>query len=147
MGALQERIMALEVSTQVALDHLESVPENLSLLEDFKDTGESQCRRDMIEERYTKYKEIVSSLHQQLEDSKQRVQQFKNVKMDAGISDIEVAAPSSSWRTQNSFLSSSLISDSALMKRMIPFDTSATKEDSTDIAVSEMKLQAERGKQ
>ncbi|NWZ50576.1 CE128 protein, partial [Haliaeetus albicilla] len=104
-------------STQVALDHLESVPENLSLLEDFKDTG-SQCRRDMIEERYTKYKEIVSSLHQQLEDSKQRVQQFKvcvctpNVKMDAGISDIEVAAPSSSWRTQNSFLSSSLISDS-----------------------------------
>ncbi|XP_069639822.1 centrosomal protein of 128 kDa isoform X4 [Haliaeetus albicilla] len=148
MGALQERIMALEVSTQVALDHLESVPENLSLLEDFKDTGESQCRRDMIEERYTKYKEIVSSLHQQLEDSKQRVQQFKNVKMDAGISDMEVAAPSSSWRTQNSFLSSSLISDSgSLMKRMIPFDTSATKEDSTDIAVSEMKLQAERGKQ
>lgn len=32
------------------------------------------------------------------------------------------------------------------MKRMIPFDTSATKEDSTDIAASEMKLQAERGK-
>ncbi|KAM9651737.1 centrosomal protein of 128 kDa isoform 6-T11 [Morphnus guianensis] len=148
MGALQERIMALEVSTQVALDHLESVPEKLSLLEDFKDSGESHCRREMIEERYTKYKEIVSSLHQQLEDSKQRVQQFKDVKMDAEISDTEVAAPSSSWRTQNSFLSSSLISDSgSLMKRMIPFDTSATKEDSTDIAVSEMKLQAERGKQ
>ncbi|XP_052638865.1 centrosomal protein of 128 kDa isoform X5 [Harpia harpyja] len=148
MGALQERIMALEVSTQVALDHLESVPEKLSLLEDFKDTGESHCRREMIEERYTKYKEIVSSLHQQLEDSKQRVQQFEDVKMDAEISDTEVAAPSSSWRTQNSFLSSSLISDSgSLMKRMIPFDTSATKEDSTDIAVSEMKLQAERGKQ
>lgn len=32
--------------------------------------------------------------------------------MDAEISDIEVAAPSSSWRTQNSFLSSSLLSDS-----------------------------------
>ncbi|XP_049681548.1 centrosomal protein of 128 kDa isoform X4 [Accipiter gentilis] len=147
MGALQERIMALEVSTQVALDHLESVPENLSLLEDFKDTGESHCRKEMIQERYTKYKEIVSSLHQQLEDSKQRVQQFKDVKMDAEISDTEMAAPSSSWRTQNSFLSSSLISDSgSLMKRMIPFDTSATKEDSTDIAASEMKLQAERGK-
>ncbi|XP_075007483.1 centrosomal protein of 128 kDa isoform X11 [Calonectris borealis] len=39
MGALQERIMALEVSTRVALDHLESVPEKLSLLEDFKDIG------------------------------------------------------------------------------------------------------------
>ncbi|XP_075609896.1 centrosomal protein of 128 kDa isoform X2 [Balearica regulorum gibbericeps] len=148
MGALQERIMALEASTRVALDHLESVPEKLSLLEDFKDSGESHCRREMIEERYTKYKEIVSSLQQQLEDSKQRVQQFKDVKTDAEISDIEVAAPSSSWRTQNSFLSSSLLSDSgSLTKRMVPFDTRATKEDSINVAVSEMKLQAERGKQ
>ncbi|NWU89952.1 CE128 protein, partial [Upupa epops] len=64
-------------STQVALDHLESVPENLSLLEGFKDTGDSHCRREMIEERYAKYKEIVNSLQQQLEDSKQRVQQLK----------------------------------------------------------------------
>ncbi|NXQ81683.1 CE128 protein, partial [Nyctibius grandis] len=64
-------------SIRVALDHLESVPEKMSLLEDFKDTGESHGRREMIEERYMKYKEIVSSLQQQLEDSKQRVQQFK----------------------------------------------------------------------
>ncbi|XP_065492448.1 centrosomal protein of 128 kDa [Caloenas nicobarica] len=148
VGALQERIMALEVSTRVALDHLESVPEKLSLSEDFKDIGESHCRREMIEERYTKYKEIVSSLQQQLEDSKQRVQKFKDVKMDAEISDIEVAAPSSTWRAQNSFLSSSLLSDSgSLMKRMVPFDTSATKEDSINVAGSDMKLQTERGKQ
>ncbi|KAF1430278.1 hypothetical protein FQV23_0004319, partial [Spheniscus humboldti] len=104
-------------STRVALDHLESVPEKLSLLEDFKDIG-SHCRREMIEERYTKYKEIVSSLQQQLEDSNQKVQQFKvclctpDVKMDAEISDVEVAAPTSSWQTQNSFLSSSPLSDS-----------------------------------
>ncbi|KAM6273903.1 centrosomal protein of 128 kDa isoform 2-T2 [Porphyrio hochstetteri] len=148
MGALQERIMAIEVSTRVALDHLESVPEKLSLLEDLKDTGESLCRREMIEERYTKYKEIVSSLQQQLEDSKQRVQQFKNVKMDAEIPDMEAAAPSSSWQTQNSFLSSSLLSDSGShLKRMVPFDTETTKEDSINVAVSEMKLQAERRKQ
>ncbi|KFO76460.1 Centrosomal protein of 128 kDa, partial [Cuculus canorus] len=101
-------------STRVALDHLESVPEKLSLLEDLKDTRESHSQREMIEERYTKYKEIVSSLQKQLEDSKQRVQQFKvcDVKMDAEISNIEVAAPSYSWQTQNSFLSSSLLSDS-----------------------------------
>ncbi|XP_035757918.1 centrosomal protein of 128 kDa-like [Egretta garzetta] len=140
--------MALEVSTRVALDHLESVPEKLNLLEDYKDIGDSHCRREMIEERYTKYKEIVSSLQQQLEDSKQRVQQFKDVKMDAETSDTEVAAPSSSWRTQNSFLSSSLLSDSgSLMKKMVPFDTSATKEDSINVAISEMKLQAERRKE
>ncbi|NXT99578.1 CE128 protein, partial [Buphagus erythrorhynchus] len=63
-------------STRVALNHLESVPEKLSLLEDCKDTG-SRCRREMIEERYMKYKEIVSSLQQQLEDSKQKVGQVK----------------------------------------------------------------------
>ncbi|NXG34676.1 CE128 protein, partial [Dromaius novaehollandiae] len=62
-------------STRVALDHLESVPEKLSLLEDFKDIGVRKM--EMIEERYMKYKEIVSSLQRQLEDSKKRVQQFK----------------------------------------------------------------------
>ncbi|KAI1237680.1 hypothetical protein IHE44_0013765 [Lamprotornis superbus] len=122
MGALQERIMALEM--------------------------ESRCRKEMIEERYMKYKEIVSSLHQQLEDSKQRVGQVKDVKMDAEISDIEVAAHSSRWRSQNSFLCSSLLSSSdSLTKGTVPLDTSATKEDSTNVAVSEMKLQAEGGKQ
>ncbi|NXG46208.1 CE128 protein, partial [Psilopogon haemacephalus] len=98
-------------STRVALDHLESVPEKLSLLEDFKAAG-SHCRREMIEERYMKYKEIVSSLQKQLEDSKQRVKQFKDVKMDSEISAIEVSTPYSSWRTQNSILSSSMLSDS-----------------------------------
>ncbi|XP_072479349.1 centrosomal protein of 128 kDa isoform X3 [Notamacropus eugenii] len=34
------RVCALERSTRVALDHLESVPEKLSLLEDFKDFGD-----------------------------------------------------------------------------------------------------------
>ncbi|XP_053924789.1 centrosomal protein of 128 kDa isoform X3 [Cuculus canorus] len=122
MGTLQERMMALEV--------------------------ESHSQREMIEERYTKYKEIVSSLQKQLEDSKQRVQQFKDVKMDAEISNIEVAAPSYSWQTQNSFLSSSLLSDSnSLRRRIVPFDTSAIEEDSINIAVSEMKQQAERGNQ
>ncbi|OWK09585.1 hypothetical protein Celaphus_00005934, partial [Cervus elaphus hippelaphus] len=36
MESLQDRVNALETSTRVALDHLESVPEKLSLLEDFK---------------------------------------------------------------------------------------------------------------
>ncbi|XP_068048787.1 centrosomal protein of 128 kDa isoform X2 [Anomalospiza imberbis] len=122
MEALQERIMALEM--------------------------ESHCRREMIEERYMRYKEIVTSLQQQLEDSKQRAGQVKDVKMDAEISDVEVAAHSSSWRTQNSFLCSSLLSSSgSLMKGMVPLDTSGTKEDSTNAAVSEMKLQADGGKQ
>ncbi|NXO25851.1 CE128 protein, partial [Cisticola juncidis] len=114
-------------STRVALNHLESVPEKLSLLEDCKDTTDSHCQKEMIEERYMKYKDIVRSLQQQLENSKQRVRQVKvcvctplfcpnysqsDVKMDAEISGVEVAAHSSSWRTQNSFLCSSLLSSS-----------------------------------
>ncbi|NWH84833.1 CE128 protein, partial [Aegithalos caudatus] len=107
-------------STRVALNHLESVPEKLSLLEDCKDSAESRCRREMIEERYMKYKDIVSSLQQQLEESKLRVGQVKvcvftplgDVKRDAEISGIEVTAHSSNWRTQNSFLCSSLLSSS-----------------------------------
>ncbi|NWT53656.1 CE128 protein, partial [Erythrocercus mccallii] len=107
-------------STRVALNHLESVPEKLSLLEDCNDTAESRCQKEMIEERYMKYKDLVSSLQQQLEDSKQRVRQVKvcvctplcDVKRDAEISGIEVAAHSSSWRTQTSFLCSSLLSSS-----------------------------------
>ncbi|XP_059706079.1 centrosomal protein of 128 kDa isoform X7 [Haemorhous mexicanus] len=147
VGALQERIMALEMSTRVALNHLESVPEKLSLLEDCRDTGESHCRREMIEERYMRYKDLVTSLQQQLEDSKQRVGQVKDVKMDAEISDVEVAAHSS-WRTQNSFLCSSPLSSSgSLMKGMVPLDTSGIKEDSAKVALSDMKLQAEGGKQ
>ncbi|OXB65624.1 hypothetical protein ASZ78_011509 [Callipepla squamata] len=148
IGALQERIMSLEMSTRVALDHLESVPEKLSLLEDFKDNEESHCRREMIEERYTKYKEIVTSLQQQLEGSKQGVQQFKDMEMDAEISGIQVAASSSCCRTPNNLLSSSLLSDSSsCMQRIVPFDISATKEDTLDVAVNEMKLHAGRGKQ
>ncbi|XP_073205440.1 centrosomal protein of 128 kDa isoform X5 [Lepidochelys kempii] len=114
MRALQERIMALETSTRMALDHLESVPEKLSLLEDFRDFGESHRQKEIIEERYTKYKEIVGSLQQQLEDSKRRIKNFKDEKMDADVSDIQAAAFSSNWRTKTSFMSSSLLSDSGL---------------------------------
>ncbi|XP_074091700.1 centrosomal protein of 128 kDa isoform X3 [Macrotis lagotis] len=42
MEYLQNRVYALEKSTQVALDHLESVPEKLSLLKDFKAFGDKK---------------------------------------------------------------------------------------------------------
>ncbi|XP_050809177.1 centrosomal protein of 128 kDa isoform X1 [Gopherus flavomarginatus] len=147
MAALQERIMGLETSTRVALDHLESVPEKLSLLEDFKDLGESHRQKEIIEERYTKYKEIVGSLQEQLDDSKRRIRNFKDEKMDADVSDIQAAALSSNWQTKTSFMSSSLLSDSgSFIRRMVPFNLNTTKEDPISIAVNEMKSQAEKEK-
>uniref|UniRef100_A0A9J8CWK1 Centrosomal protein 128 n=1 Tax=Cyprinus carpio carpio TaxID=630221 RepID=A0A9J8CWK1_CYPCA len=53
------------MGTRLALDHLESVPEKLSLLENFKDLEESQRQREMVEQRYAKYKEIVDNLQHQ----------------------------------------------------------------------------------
>ncbi|XP_074854880.1 centrosomal protein of 128 kDa [Carettochelys insculpta] len=148
MEALQERIMALETSTRVALDHLESVPEKLSLLEDFKDFGESHRPREIIEERYTKYKEIVGSLQQQLEDSKRGIKKFKDEKMDDDdVSSIQAAALPSNWRTKTSFMSSSLISNSgSFMRRMIPFDLNTCVEDSIGTSVNEVKSPTEKEK-
>ncbi|XP_025036956.2 centrosomal protein of 128 kDa isoform X3 [Pelodiscus sinensis] len=147
MEVLQERIMSLETSTRVALDHLESVPEKLSLLEDFKEFGESHHQREIIEERYTKYKEIVGSLQQQLEDSKHRIKNFKDEKMDAPVSNIQAAALSSNWRTKTNFMSSSLLSDSgSFMRRTVPFDLNRSKEDPISMTVNEVKSQAEKEK-
>ncbi|XP_078516120.1 centrosomal protein of 128 kDa [Lissotriton helveticus] len=123
MRALQDRVVDLEMSTRVALDHLESVPEKLSLLEDVKGLGESQQQREIIEERYSKYREIVSSLQQQLEDSKRRIQEYRAEKKNADAQSSRLGALSSSLRGQHSFLSSSLLSDSALsQKRVVPLD-------------------------
>uniref|UniRef100_A0A9J7YGQ7 Uncharacterized protein n=1 Tax=Cyprinus carpio carpio TaxID=630221 RepID=A0A9J7YGQ7_CYPCA len=56
-------------NTRLALDNLESVPEKLRLLENFKD----------LEQRYAKYKEIVGDLQHQLEESKRRIQEYSNI--------------------------------------------------------------------
>ncbi|MBN3280832.1 CE128 protein, partial [Polyodon spathula] len=77
MRTLQDRIVELEMSTRLALDHLESVPEKLNLLEDFRDLEDSQRQREMIEQRYAKYKEIVGTLQHQLEESKRRIQEYR----------------------------------------------------------------------
>ncbi|XP_029453563.1 centrosomal protein of 128 kDa isoform X6 [Rhinatrema bivittatum] len=111
MRALQDRIVDLEMSTRVALDHLESVPDKLNLLEDFKDLGETHREREMIEERYAKYREIVGSLQQQLEDSKRRIEEYRDEKLDMDTYSTRLKTVSSSLRGPNSFLSSSLLSD------------------------------------
>ncbi|XP_043929970.1 centrosomal protein of 128 kDa [Protopterus annectens] len=137
MRALQDRIVDLETSTRVALDHLESVPEKLSLLEDFRDLEESQRQRGMIEERYAKYKEIVGSLQQQLEDSKRRIQEYKDEKMDASARSFRLANFSSSLRGQNSFFSSSLLSDAGYADRekRMNFTLNGEETDSTNQAL------------
>ncbi|XP_075049607.1 centrosomal protein of 128 kDa isoform X2 [Mixophyes fleayi] len=112
MWLLQDRIVDLERSTRTALDHLESVPEKLSLLDDMKDLSDSHLQREVMEERYAQYREIVGSLQQQLEDSKCRIQEYREEKLKADVQSARLTALSSSLRANSGFLSSSLRSDS-----------------------------------
>ncbi|KAL7872240.1 hypothetical protein SRHO_G00072230 [Serrasalmus rhombeus] len=104
MRSLQDRVLDLEMSTRLALDHLDSVPEKLSLLEDFKDLEESQRQREAVEQRYAKYKEIVGALQHQLEESKRRIQEYRDEKLDATSWSLHLDGLSLSLRSQNKSL-------------------------------------------
>uniref|UniRef100_A0A672ZBT0 Centrosomal protein 128 n=1 Tax=Sphaeramia orbicularis TaxID=375764 RepID=A0A672ZBT0_9TELE len=69
--------VSVEYSYRLALDHLESIPEKQCLMENFKDLEESQRQRELVEQRYTKYKEIVWDLQHQLDESKRRIQEYR----------------------------------------------------------------------
>ncbi|XP_048035382.1 centrosomal protein of 128 kDa-like isoform X2 [Megalobrama amblycephala] len=97
-------------STRLALDHLESVPEKLSLLENFKDFEESQRQREMMEQRYAKYKEIVGDLQHQLEESKRRIQEYRDEKLDATCRSLQLTGLTSSLLSQSNFLTRSSLS-------------------------------------
>ncbi|KAL7387757.1 hypothetical protein ABVT39_000460 [Epinephelus coioides] len=111
MRSLQDRVLDLEMNTRVALDHLESIPEKQCLMENFKDLEESQRQRELVEQRYTKYKEIVWDLQHQLDESKRRIQEYRDEKLDATSRSLRLAALSSSMKGPSTFLSSSLRSD------------------------------------
>uniref|UniRef100_A0A8D3BWE6 Centrosomal protein 128 n=1 Tax=Scophthalmus maximus TaxID=52904 RepID=A0A8D3BWE6_SCOMX len=110
MRSLQERVLDVETSTRVALDHLESIPEKQSLMENFKDLEESQRQKEVVEQRYTKCKEIFWDLQHQLDDSKRRIQECREEKLDATSRSLKLAALSSSIKGPRTFLGSSLTS-------------------------------------
>ncbi|XP_073788149.1 centrosomal protein of 128 kDa isoform X3 [Danio rerio] len=107
---LQDRIIDLETSTKLALDHLESVPEKLSLLENFKDLEESQRQREMVELRYARYTEIVGDLQRQLEESKRRIQEYRDEKLDATCRSLQLSGLTSSLLSQSNILTNSSLS-------------------------------------
>nr|XP_029133077.1 centrosomal protein of 128 kDa isoform X3 [Labrus bergylta] len=111
MRSLQDRVLDLESNTRVALDHLESLPEKPCLMENFKDLEESQRQREIVEERHTKYREIVWDLQHQLDESKRRIQDYRDEKLDATSRSLRLAALSSSIKDPSTFLSSTLTSD------------------------------------
>ncbi|XP_074540992.1 centrosomal protein of 128 kDa isoform X2 [Halichoeres trimaculatus] len=111
MRNLQDRVLDVEMSTRAALDHLESIPEKPCLMKNFKDLEESQQQREIFEKHHTKYKEIVWDLQHQLDESKRRIQEYRDEKLDATSRSLRLAALSSSIKDSSTFLSSSLRSD------------------------------------
>ncbi|KAM4713639.1 LOW QUALITY PROTEIN: centrosomal protein of 128 kDa [Anableps anableps] len=111
MRSLQDRVLDLEMNTRVALEHLESIPKKKCLLEDLKDLEESQQQKEFVEQRYVKYKEIVQDLQHQLDESKRRIQEYRNEKLDATSRSLKLAALSSSIKGPTTFLSSTQRSD------------------------------------
>ncbi|KAM3919957.1 centrosomal protein of 128 kDa [Leptodactylus fuscus] len=137
MWLLQDRVVDLERSTRMALDHLESVPEKLSLLDDMKDLNDSHLQREVMEERYAQYREIVGSLQQQLEDSKRRIQEYREEKLKADAQSARLSALSASLRGNNNFFSSSLHSEAnSSMKRGHPTSFDSIKAQTMGPALS-----------
>ncbi|CAJ0951046.1 unnamed protein product [Ranitomeya imitator] len=135
--AVQEQSRRMSHRVLACLDHLESVPEKLSLLDDMKDLNDSHLQREVMEERYAQYREIVGSLQQQLEDSKRRIQECREEKFKADVQSARLSALSASLRGNGSFLSSSLRSgtNSPLKKGHHP-SVESVKEHSIGTAVS-----------
>nr|XP_055144536.1 centrosomal protein of 128 kDa isoform X3 [Symphalangus syndactylus] len=124
MGSLQ--------STRVALDHLESVPEKLSLLEDFKDFRDSCSSSDRTDGRYSKYRVRRNSLQYHQDDTKYRTKSFKGDRTFLEGSHTHGLDHSSSWQDHSHFLSSPRFSYmNSFTKRTVAPDSASNKEDAT----------------
>ncbi|XP_006864848.1 PREDICTED: centrosomal protein of 128 kDa [Chrysochloris asiatica] len=146
MESLQDRVNALETSTRVALDHLESVPEKLSLLEDFKDFRDSCGLSERSDGRYSKYKVQRESLQLRCrDDAKYRIKSFKADKIVPEGSHAHGLDHSSSWQGHSSFLSSPRFSYlNSVAKRTVSLDSTSIKEDPTSLTMNEKRPQSKK---
>nr|XP_011764062.1 centrosomal protein of 128 kDa-like [Macaca nemestrina] len=127
-----DRVIALETSTRVALDHLESVPEKLSLLEDFKDFRDSCSSSERTDGRYSKYRVRRNSLQHHQDDIKYRTKSFKGDRTFPEGSHTHGLDHSSSWQDHSRFLSSPRFSYmNSFTKRTVAPDSASNKEDAT----------------
>nr|XP_055160535.1 centrosomal protein of 128 kDa isoform X3 [Nyctereutes procyonoides] len=146
MESLQDRVNALETSTRLALDHLESVPEKLSLLEDFKDFRDFRSlSAERIDGRYSKYRVHRESLQQHRDDIKYRVRSFKDDRLFTESSHTHGFEHSSSWHDHSHFLSSPRFSHlNSFAKRTVAPDSPSIKEDATGLPMDGTSTQSKK---
>ncbi|XP_054547860.1 centrosomal protein of 128 kDa isoform X3 [Talpa occidentalis] len=129
-----DRVNALETSTRVALDHLESVPEKLSLLEDFKDFRDSHSFSERIDGRFPKHRVHREPLQQHRDGTKYRIKSLKGDRSFAESCHVHGLDHSTSWQDQGSFLSSPRFSHlNSFTQRTFAPDSSLNKEDASSL--------------
>uniref|UniRef100_A0A8C5LEL8 Centrosomal protein 128 n=1 Tax=Jaculus jaculus TaxID=51337 RepID=A0A8C5LEL8_JACJA len=146
MESLQDRVNALEMSNRVALDHLESVPEKLSLLEGFKDLRDSCNSSERPDGRYSRFRIHRDSLQQHRDDTKFRFKGFKDDRLFTEGSHAHGLDHSTSWQDHGRFLSSPRFSHSCptFTKRTTAPDSASIKEDATSSPMNGTSLQSKK---
>ncbi|XP_059544975.1 centrosomal protein of 128 kDa isoform X3 [Myotis daubentonii] len=132
-------------STRVALDHLESVPEKLSLLEGFKGFRDSHSLSERTDGRYSKYRVPRESLQQRRDEPKYRIRNFKDDRTFAESAHAHGLDHSSSWQDHSRFLSAPRFSHSAsFTKRTFAPDSTSTKDDATGLPMDGTSPQSKK---
>uniref|UniRef100_A0A8D0U517 Centrosomal protein 128 n=1 Tax=Sus scrofa TaxID=9823 RepID=A0A8D0U517_PIG len=145
MESLQDRVNALEMSTRVALDHLESVPEKLSLLEDFKGFRDSRSLSERSDGRYSRYRFSRESLQQRQDDTTYRIPNFKDDRDFVERSHAHGLDQSSSWQDHSHFLSSPRFSHlNSFTQRTVAPDSPLIMEDATDLLMDGTSPQSKK---
>ncbi|XP_058148838.1 centrosomal protein of 128 kDa isoform X5 [Dasypus novemcinctus] len=141
----KDRVTSLETSTRAALDHLESVPEKLILLEDFKDFRDFRGSSERTDGRYFKYKGHRDSLQLRQDDTKYRLKSFKDDRILTEDSFAHGLDHSPSWQDHSNFLSSPRFSHlNSLTKRTVPPDSASIKEDATGLMMNRRNLHSKK---
>ncbi|XP_021035135.1 centrosomal protein of 128 kDa isoform X3 [Mus caroli] len=141
-----DRVNALQMSTRVALDHLESVPEKLSLLEDFKDFRGSCSLSEKTDGRYSKYSLHGDSVQQRRDDTKPRIKSFRDDRPFSAGSHAHGLDHSSSCQDHSRFLSSPQFSHSlpVFTKRTIATDPASIEGDTTSSPANRTSPQSKK---
>ncbi|VTJ84345.1 Hypothetical predicted protein, partial [Marmota monax] len=132
-------------STRVALDHLESVPEKLSLLEGFKDFRNSHSLCERTDGRYPKFRIHRDPFQRRQEDTKYRMKTLKDDRSFVEDSHAHGLVHSSSWQDYNRFLSSPRFSHlSPLTRRTVAPDSASVKEDAASLPMNGTSSQSKK---
>uniref|UniRef100_A0A3Q2YDA0 Centrosomal protein 128 n=1 Tax=Hippocampus comes TaxID=109280 RepID=A0A3Q2YDA0_HIPCM len=101
----------LLANSRAAMDYVKLIPETCYMTDNFKDLEESQRQKEAAEQCYAKHKEIVWDLQHQLDESRRKIHECREEKLDATSRRMKLAVLASSMKSPNVFFGSPLRSD------------------------------------